>query len=186
MGYRLSKIYTRTGDDGTTGLGDGSRVPKDDARVEAYGTVDELNSALGLALAEPLPAALKEALAPIQHELFDLGGELSIPGRVAITAEQVSRLEAILDTETKLLKWTVTFENLTGAPTAAHFHGPADPGENAGPVVPATDLESPMEGEATLDDAQIADLEAGKWYFNIHTAQHPDGEIRGQVKHLED
>lgn len=98
MGYRLSKIYTRTGDDGTTGLGDGSRVPKDDARVEAYGTVDELNSALGLALAEPLPAALKEALAPIQHELFDLGGELSIPGRVAITAEQVSRLEAILDT----------------------------------------------------------------------------------------
>lgn len=95
-------------------------------------------------------------------------------------------LEAILDTETKLLKWTVTFENLTGAPTAAHFHGPADPGENAGPVVPATDLESPMEGEATLDDAQIADLEAGKWYFNIHTAQHPDGEIRGQVKHLED
>ena len=103
-----------------------------------------------------------------------------------VESEGRGELEAILDTETRLLRWTVTYENLTGAPTAAHFHGPADPGENAGPVVPATDLESPMQGEATLDDAQIADLEAGKWYFNIHTAEHPAGEIRGQVKHLED
>jgi hypothetical protein len=95
-------------------------------------------------------------------------------------------LEAILDIDTKLFRWTVTFENLSGAPTAAHFHGPADPGENAGPVVPVSDLESPMEGEITLDDEQIADLMAGKWYFNIHTAEHPGGEIRGQVMRLED
>ena len=81
MGNRLSKIYTRTGDDGTTGLGDGTRVRKDDARVEAYGTVDELNSAIGVLLAVPgLPPASRECLTRVQHELFDLGGELCIPG----------------------------------------------------------------------------------------------------------
>ena len=97
MGHRLSKIYTRTGDDGTTGLGDGSRTAKDHPRVEAYGTVDELNSALGVLLTESLPAEIREALSPIQHELFDLGGELCIPGRQAIGADQVARLETILD-----------------------------------------------------------------------------------------
>ena len=80
MGNRLTKIYTRTGDDGTTGLGDGSRVPKDDARIEALGTVDELNSYLGVLLAEPLDEDLRACLTEIQHDLFDLGGELSIPG----------------------------------------------------------------------------------------------------------
>lgn len=97
MGHRLSKIYTRTGDDGTTGLGDGTRVPKDHPRVEAYGTVDELNSALGVALATALPGEVRDALARIQHELFDLGGELCIPGREAIVEEQVARLEQTLD-----------------------------------------------------------------------------------------
>lgn len=95
-------------------------------------------------------------------------------------------VEATLDTETKVFKWSATYEGLTGPATAAHFHGPADPGQTAGPVVPVEDLESPMEGEATLDDAQIADLQAGKWYFNIHTAQYPDGEIRGQLQHSAD
>ena len=84
MGNRLSKIYTKTGDDGTTGLGDGTRVAKDSARVAAYGTVDEANSAIGLLLATPLPAPQGEAIAAllttIQHQLFDLGGELCIPG----------------------------------------------------------------------------------------------------------
>ncbi len=98
MGNRLSKIYTRTGDDGTTGLGDGSRVRKDDPRVEAYGCVDECNSAIGVVLAVPnLPADVRDLLLNVQHELFDLGGELCIPGHRAIEAKHVSALEAWLD-----------------------------------------------------------------------------------------
>ena len=98
MGNRLSKIYTRTGDDGTTGLGDGSRVPKDSPRVEAYGTVDELNSTLGVLLALPaLPPTVAPGLTEVQHELFDMGGELCIPGHTAISAAQVTRLEEELD-----------------------------------------------------------------------------------------
>jgi len=98
MGNRLSRIYTRTGDDGTTGLGDGSRVRKDSARVEAYGTVDELNSAVGVLLAVPgIPPAVAACLTEVQHELFDLGGELCIPGHRAIGAAHVERLEKSLD-----------------------------------------------------------------------------------------
>src|SRR5689334_21807022 len=98
MGNRLSRIYTRTGDDGTTGLGDGIRVAKDSARVEAYGTVDELNSAIGLLLAVPsVPPAVAACLTAIQHELFDMGGELCIPGHRVISAEHVARLESSLD-----------------------------------------------------------------------------------------
>ena len=98
MGNRLSKIYTRTGDDGTTGLGDGSRVPKDDERVDAYGTVDEANSAIGMVLAVPgLPDAVTQCLTEIQHDLFDLGGELCIPGYRIIQADHVDRLEQTLD-----------------------------------------------------------------------------------------
>jgi cob(I)alamin adenosyltransferase len=98
MGNRLSKIYTRTGDDGTTGLGDGSRVPKDSVRVEAYGTVDELNSAVGVLLAVPgLPPAVSACLTEVQQELFDMGGELCIPGHRVISAGQVTRLEEALD-----------------------------------------------------------------------------------------
>jgi len=97
MGHRLSKIYTRTGDDGSTGLGDGTRVPKDHARVEAYGTVDELNSVLGVLLCEPLSAELQAALTRIQHTLFDLGGELSIPGRQVLADAQTTELEQLLD-----------------------------------------------------------------------------------------
>ncbi|HEX7047993.1 MAG TPA: cob(I)yrinic acid a,c-diamide adenosyltransferase [Gammaproteobacteria bacterium] len=97
MGNRLSKIYTRTGDAGTTGLGDGTRVPKDDARVEAYGTVDELNSTIGMVLAEDLPETVQSTLDEIQHELFDLGSELCMPGYSAITLDHVTRLETALD-----------------------------------------------------------------------------------------
>lgn len=97
MGHRLSKIYTRTGDAGTTGLGDGSRVAKDSARIEALGAVDEVNSCLGVLLAEPLEADVADLLTAVQHDLFDLGGELSIPGYTAIRADQVELLEIRLD-----------------------------------------------------------------------------------------
>ena len=97
MGNRLSKIYTKTGDDGTTGLGDGSRVAKDSARVNAYGTVDEANSTIGLLLATDLPADVRELLTRVQHQLFDLGGELCIPGHAAIFDADVEALEARLD-----------------------------------------------------------------------------------------
>jgi cob(I)alamin adenosyltransferase len=94
MGHRLSKIVTKTGDAGTTGLGDGTRIGKDSARIAAIGDVDELNSALGVLLAEDLPAEVRAALVGVQHDLFDLGGELSIPGYTAVTDEHVARLEA--------------------------------------------------------------------------------------------
>lgn len=98
MGNRLSKIYTRTGDDGSTGLGDGSRVPKDSSRVAAYGTVDELNSTIGMVLAcEDVPAEVREALTQVQHELFDLGGELCIPGMAMVQDADITRLESVLD-----------------------------------------------------------------------------------------
>ena len=103
MGHRLSKIYTKTGDDGSTGLGDGSRVPKDDLRVEAYGTVDELNSFVGVLRAQlnvassPLPHDLDSQLSRIQHELFDLGGELCIPNFILVKEHSIQRLEQEID-----------------------------------------------------------------------------------------
>ena len=97
MGHRLSKITTRTGDDGSTGLGDGSRVSKDSDRVEALGAVDELNSSIGLLLTETLPDDVRELLLDIQHSLFDLGGELSIPGYELMSSTDVSRLEERLE-----------------------------------------------------------------------------------------
>ena len=96
MGNRLSKIATRTGDDGSTGLGDGSRTAKDSARVQSLGDVDELNSFVGLLLCEELPDGLRDELVSIQHDLFDLGGELCIPGFQLIKDEHVARLDALL------------------------------------------------------------------------------------------
>lgn len=97
MGHRLSKIYTRTGDAGTTGLGDGSRTPKDSARIEAIGAVDELNSAIGVLLAESVKPEVRSCLTDVQHELFDFGGELSVPGYSSITEAHAKRLERVLD-----------------------------------------------------------------------------------------
>jgi cob(I)alamin adenosyltransferase len=97
MGHRLSRIYTRTGDNGTTGLGDGSRTDKDSLRVEAFGSVDELNSIIGMLASHELPAAIKNELVEIQNDLFDIGGELCIPGHSMVTDEQVARLESLLD-----------------------------------------------------------------------------------------
>ncbi|HEU4517436.1 MAG TPA: cob(I)yrinic acid a,c-diamide adenosyltransferase [Steroidobacteraceae bacterium] len=123
MGNRLSKIYTRTGDDGTTGLGDGSRVPKDGVRVEAYGCVDEANSAIGVILAVPgLPAGVADILTRVQHELFDLGGELCIPGHRAIQASQVKALEQALDAFNETLPPLKEFILPGGGPAAAACH----------------------------------------------------------------
>jgi cob(I)alamin adenosyltransferase len=101
VGNRLSKIYTRTGDDGQTGLGDGSRVDKDSLRVNAYGTVDEANSCIGVVLACDLPETvnmrIREVLTRVQHQLFDLGGELCVPGMALIHQADIDRLEHDLD-----------------------------------------------------------------------------------------
>lgn len=96
MGNRLTQIATRTGDDGTTGLGDGTRVPKDHLRMHAMGDVDELNSTLGVLLAEPLPLDVRELLVAVQHELFDLGGELSMPGVELLKEGALQRLDGAL------------------------------------------------------------------------------------------
>ncbi len=123
MGNRLSKIYTRTGDDGSTGLGDGTRVPKDDARVEAYGTVDEANSCIGAILAVPgLPAEASACLTEIQHDLFDLGGELCIPGMRMINAARIDRLETELDQFNASLPPLKDFILPGGGPAAAACH----------------------------------------------------------------
>ena len=123
MGKRLSKIYTRTGDDGTTGLGDGSRVAKDAARVEAYGTIDEANSAIGVVLAcDSVPDSVRNVLTEVQHDLFELGGELCIPGHAAVTAAFVERLEAELDTLNAELPALEEFILPGGGMAAAHCH----------------------------------------------------------------
>src|SRR6202020_1309585 len=123
MGNRLSKIYTRTGDDGSTGLGDGSRVAKENLRVEAYGTVDETNSALGVVLGNAvLPGEIRRALTEIQHDLFDLGGELCIPGHIMIKPAHVDRLESVLDALNEDLPPLKEFILPGGGPAAAACH----------------------------------------------------------------
>ena len=122
MGNRLSKIYTKTGDDGTTGLGDGTRVAKDSARVTAYGTVDELNSAIGLVLAHTLPERIREVLTQVQHDLFDLGGELCIPGMAMIADADITRLETMLDAFNENLPPLRDFILPGGGVAAAHCH----------------------------------------------------------------
>ncbi len=122
MGHRLSKIYTRTGDDGSTGLGDGTRVPKTHARIEAYGAVDEANSAIGMVLAATRTPEIRAVLTRIQHELFDLGGELSVPGLRTITEEYVARLEADLDHFNELLPPLKEFILPSGGTATAACH----------------------------------------------------------------
>jgi cob(I)alamin adenosyltransferase len=120
---RLTKIYTRTGDDGTTGLGDGTRVPKEHARVEAYGTVDEANSAIGVVLAVPnIPKDIAALLLEIQHDLFDLGGELATPGMQLIKAENTASLEAAIDRFNADLPTLKEFILPGGGPSAAACH----------------------------------------------------------------
>jgi len=123
MGNRLSKIYTRTGDDGTTGLGTGDRVRKDSARVEAYGSVDELNSAIGMIISDAsLDGNIANCLTRIQHELFDMGGELCIPGTTVIESKSVDALESTLDRFNADLPPLKDFVLPGGTPAAAICH----------------------------------------------------------------
>jgi len=123
MGNRLSKIVTRTGDDGTTGLGDGSRVAKDAARIEAIGCVDELNSSIGLVAASPgLPVDIARCLLRIQHDLFDLGGELAVPGHTMVTDAHVARVEADVEQFNATLPPLKEFILPGGGLAAAHCH----------------------------------------------------------------
>jgi len=122
MGKRLSKIYTRTGDKGDTGLAFGDRVPKDGARIEAIGAVDELNSAIGVLLAETLPGEVEATLTVIQHRLFDLGGELSMPGNELLHADQVTWLENELDRYNATLPSLEEFILPAGGAAAARCH----------------------------------------------------------------
>jgi hypothetical protein len=133
--------------------------------------------------------AVAPSAAATQTYTAPLTGAAEVPANDSAGIGQVS---ADFDTETKLLKWNITYEDLTGPATAAHFHGPADPDVNAPPVIPVDEADlaagvaednksGSISGEATLSDEQAADLRAGKWYFNIHTAAYPEGELRGQL-----
>lgn len=122
MGHRLSKIATRTGDDGTTGLGDGSRIDKDALRVQAMGDVDELNSHIGVLLCDELPDDLRHELVTIQHDLFDLGGELCIPGFTMIQEAQVLRLDELLAKYNSTLPPLSEFILPGGSRAAAQAH----------------------------------------------------------------
>ena len=121
--------------------------------------------------------------APAYAEMLNMTAELNGAAEVPPNdSAGTGTLEATYDTETMMFTWTVTYEGLTGDATAAHFHGPAAKGENADVAVPIEDPKSGAKGSATLTDAQAADLTAGRYYINVHTAAHPDGEIRGQVE----
>jgi hypothetical protein len=121
------------------------------------------------------------AHAEILHFAATLTGADEVPPNTSAGHGEIS---AELETTQRVLVYRGTYSGLTGPATMAHFHGPADPGANAPPVVVIQDARIPIGGTAFLTDAQIADLEAGKWYFNVHTQAHPGGEIRGQVKRL--
>lgn len=122
MAKRLTRIYTRTGDNGTTGLADRSRVPKNHLRVEAIGTVDELNTAVGLLLVQQMPEAMRASFVCVQHDLFDLGGELSLPGHAIIGTAHIERLERELDALNAQLPPLEEFVLPGGSPAAAAAH----------------------------------------------------------------
>ena len=122
MGNRLSKIYTRTGDDGTTGLGDGTRVAKDSLRVDAMGDVDELNSVIGLLLTETVPDILVDLLTQVQHDLFNLGGEICIPDYVILQQANIDNLEEAIDTLNDTLEPLKEFILPGGTKAAAYCH----------------------------------------------------------------
>ncbi len=158
MGNRLSKIYTRTGDDGTTGLGDGSRVGKDSLRVAAYGTTDELNSAIGVVLACEIPDDVRETLIRIQHELFNLGGELCIPGMAMVHDRDIDRLENELDGFNEDLPVLKEFILPGGGMAAAHCHLARTIARRAERGVIALSRDEEIRGEAIRYLNRLSDL----------------------------
>ena len=133
---------------------------------------------MAMAAAAAALAFAGTASAAVEHYKTKLAGSMEVP---PTDSKGKGKVEATLDTKTKLFSYTVTYSDLSGPATMAHFHGPALAGVNAPPIIVVKDLPSPMKGSATLTDAQIADLKDGKWYFNIHTAANKGGEIRGQL-----
>ncbi len=158
MGQRLTQIATRTGDDGTTGLGDGTRVPKDHLRVAAMGDVDELNSTLGLLLAEPLPDDVRALLVVIQHELFNLGGELSIPGYELLKAEAVAQLDAALAEHNANLPRLQEFILPAGTRSAAIAHVGRTVARRAERALVALGAHEPVRAEARQYLNRLSDL----------------------------
>lgn len=159
MGNRLSKIYTRTGDDGSTGLGDGSRTGKDSLRVTAYGTLDEANSAIGVVLAAPgVPDAIRDLLTLVQHQLFDLGGELCIPGHAAIAEADVEGLEQALDRHNEALPPLKEFILPAGGEAAARCHLARTIVRRAEREAVALARVEPVRGEAVRYLNRLSDL----------------------------
>jgi cob(I)alamin adenosyltransferase len=158
MGQRLTQIATRTGDDGTTGLGDGTRVSKDHLRVQAMGDVDELNSQIGVLLAEPLPDGVRELLVVIQHELFNLGGELSIPGFELLKVEAVLRLDEALEQHNATLPKLQEFILPAGTRSAAIAHVCRTVARRAERAVVALTLADPVRAEPRQYLNRLSDL----------------------------
>jgi cob(I)alamin adenosyltransferase len=158
MGHRLSRIATRTGDDGTTGLGDGSRTGKDSLRIAAIGEVDELNSTIGLLIAEGLSEAIHDELIAIQHDLFDLGGELCIPGFENVTEAQVARLDALLERHNAALPRLQEFILPGGARTAAIAHVARTVCRRAERAIVALGREEPLRAVCRQYVNRLSDL----------------------------
>lgn len=131
-----------------------------------------------IALIAGVPNGIRSAQAETITLKADLKGTSEVPPN---TSPATGKAEAKFDTVTRVLTWTITYADLTGPAVGAHFHGPSEPGKNAGIVLPFKTAQSPIEGTATITEAQAADLLAGKWYANVHTAANPGGELRGQM-----
>jgi hypothetical protein len=132
----------------------------------------------GFALLFGMPNGIRMAQAETVTLKADLKGANEVPPN---TSPASGKAEATFNTETKVLSWTVSYADLTGPALGAHFHGPGEAGKNAGIVLPFKTVQSPIQGTATITENQAADLLAGKWYANIHTAANPGGELRGQM-----
>lgn len=158
MANRLTQIATRTGDDGTTGLGDGTRTRKDALRVQAMGDVDELNSGLGVLLAEVLPNDVRELLVTIQHELFNLGGELSIPGYELVKADAVLRLDEALAHYNAALPRLAEFILPAGTRSAALAHVSRTVARRAERAVVALAAHEPVNEAPRLYLNRLSDL----------------------------
>lgn len=158
MGHRLSRIYTRTGDEGTTGLGDGARVAKHSLRVHALGEVDELNCHLGVLLAGTLPPAMDSALLEIQHDLFDLGGELSIPGATLLPADAGTRLENLIDHYNEALPPLKEFILPSGGINPARCHVARAVCRRAERAIVALAAEEPVAATALTYINRLSDL----------------------------